>query len=71
MIDYLLAALNLEVEGSPIYEIGGSDIVSYGDILREYSRQRGLRCLMSAKARTISNEKLPDPITIEARNSIT
>ncbi len=46
MIDYLLAALNLEVEGSPIYEIGGADIVSYGDILREYSRQRGLHRLM-------------------------
>ena len=46
MIDYLLAALTLEVEGSPIYEIGGSDVVSYGDILREYSRQRGLHRLM-------------------------
>ncbi len=46
MIDYLLAALNLEVEGNPIYEIGGADIVSYGDIMREYSRQRGLRRLM-------------------------
>jgi uncharacterized protein YbjT (DUF2867 family) len=46
MIDYLVAALNLEVEGSPIYEIGGADIVSYGDILREYSRQRGLHRLM-------------------------
>ncbi len=46
MIDYLVAALSLEVEGSPIYEIGGADVVSYGDILREYSRQRGLRRLM-------------------------
>ena len=46
MIDYLLAALKLEVEGSPIYEIGGADIVSYGDILGEYSRQRGLHRLM-------------------------
>ena len=46
MIDYLLAALKLEVEGSPIYEIGGSDVVSYGDILREYSCQRGLHRLM-------------------------
>jgi len=46
VIEYLLAALNLEVEGSPIYEIGGSDIVSYGDIMGEYARQRGLRCLM-------------------------
>lgn len=46
MINYLVAALDLEVEGNPIYEIGGADIVSYGDIMREYSRQRGLRRLM-------------------------
>ena len=46
MIDYLLAVLSLEVEGNLIYEIGGSDVVSYGDILREYSRQRGLHRLM-------------------------
>ena len=42
MIDYLIAALKLETKGGAIYEIGGADIVSYGDILREYSRQRGL-----------------------------
>ena len=46
MIDYLLASLKLEAEGNPIYEIGGADIVSYGDILREYSHQRGLHRLM-------------------------
>jgi uncharacterized protein YbjT (DUF2867 family) len=46
MIDYLLAALTLEAEGNPIYEIGGADVVSYGDILREYSRQRGLHRVM-------------------------
>jgi uncharacterized protein YbjT (DUF2867 family) len=48
LIDYLVAALNLEVEGNPVYEIGGADIVSYGDILHEYSRQRGLRRRMIA-----------------------
>jgi uncharacterized protein YbjT (DUF2867 family) len=46
MIDYLVAALSLKVEASPIYEIGGADVVCYGDILREYSRQRGLHRLM-------------------------
>ncbi len=46
MIEYLVAALTLETEGNPVYEIGGADIVSYGDILREYSRQRGLHRLM-------------------------
>lgn len=46
MIEYLGAALKLEAGGNPIYEIGGADIVSYGDILREYSRQRGLHRMM-------------------------
>jgi hypothetical protein len=45
VIDYLLAALEIQVEGSPIYEIGGAEIVSYADIMREYSRQRGLHRL--------------------------
>ena len=46
MIEYLVAALTLEAEGNPVYEIGGADVVSYGDILREYSRQRGLHRMM-------------------------
>ncbi|HET6868864.1 MAG TPA: SDR family oxidoreductase [Solirubrobacteraceae bacterium] len=41
VIDYLLAAL--EYEGSAVFEIGGRDRVSYGEIIREYARQRGLR----------------------------
>lgn len=46
MIAYLVAALGLPEGTQRIYEIGGSDIVSYGDIMREYARQRGLRRLM-------------------------
>jgi tryptophan-rich sensory protein/uncharacterized protein YbjT (DUF2867 family) len=46
LLDYLVAALDLEVSGSPIYEIGGADRVSYGDLMREYARQRGLRRLI-------------------------
>jgi uncharacterized protein YbjT (DUF2867 family) len=46
IIDYLIAALDLAVEGNPIYEIGGVEVVSYGDIMREYTRQRGLRRLV-------------------------
>jgi hypothetical protein len=43
---YLLAAVTHDAEGSQIYEIGGADQVSYGDIMREYARQRGLRRIM-------------------------
>jgi uncharacterized protein YbjT (DUF2867 family) len=43
VLRYLLAAVDHTVEGSRIYEIGGKDRVSYGDLMREYARQRGLR----------------------------
>jgi len=46
VIAYLMAALDVEVDGSAISEIGGADRVSYGDIMLEYARQRGLRRLM-------------------------
>jgi uncharacterized protein YbjT (DUF2867 family) len=43
LIAYLLAALDTPIAGSQIVEIGGADQVSYGGIMREYARQRGLR----------------------------
>jgi uncharacterized protein YbjT (DUF2867 family) len=46
VIEYLIGGLDHEFAHSRIFEIGGADVVSYGDILREYARQRGLRCLM-------------------------
>lgn len=46
LIAYLRAARLHDATGSPIYEIGGTDRVTYGDIMREYARQRGLRRLM-------------------------
>jgi len=42
LIAYLVEALDLEREGSAVFEIGGPDRVSYGDLMREYARQRGL-----------------------------
>lgn len=46
VLAYLLEARDLPGDASAIYEIGGADRVSYGDIMREYARQRGLRRLM-------------------------
>lgn len=46
LLQYLAQALEVEVEGSPVFEVGGADVVSYGDLMREYARQRGLRRLM-------------------------
>jgi uncharacterized protein YbjT (DUF2867 family) len=46
LLAYLVAAIGLPGGPSQVYEIGGPDVVSYGDIMREYARQRGLRRLM-------------------------
>ena len=46
LLSYLVAAMDLPAGPSQVYEIGGPDVVSYGDIMREYARQRGLRRLM-------------------------
>jgi hypothetical protein len=43
LIEYLVAALRIEMGDSRVYEIGGADQVSYQEIMKEYSRQRGLR----------------------------
>lgn len=46
VISYLLEALDVEVDGSAVYEIGGADCVSYMDMMQEYARQRGLKRLV-------------------------
>jgi len=46
VLAYLSQALDHEPGESQIYEIGGPDQVSYGDLMREYARQRGLKRLM-------------------------
>lgn len=45
LLEYLVGALDQPLEGNPIIEIGGPDQVSYGDLMLEYARQRGLRRL--------------------------
>lgn len=46
VLAYLLAAKDLSTGESRIFEIGGPDVVTYGDLIREYARQRGLRRLL-------------------------
>jgi uncharacterized protein YbjT (DUF2867 family) len=46
VLDYLVEAADLGLDGSRVVEIGGADRVSYGDLMREYARQRGLRRVM-------------------------
>jgi uncharacterized protein YbjT (DUF2867 family) len=45
VLDYLAGALE-HPEATGIVEIGGPDILSYGDMMRTYARLRGLRRLM-------------------------
>ncbi len=42
LLAYLSASVELMVTASQIYEIGGPDQVSYGELMQEYARQRGL-----------------------------
>ncbi len=42
LLEYLRAALDLPPGTSQVYEIGGPDQASYGQIMKEYARQRGL-----------------------------
>ena len=46
LISYLLGALHHPLEQSAVYEIGGPDRVSYGDLMREYARLRNLKRVM-------------------------
>ncbi len=46
LVAYLVAALDLPEAGVVVYEVGGPDLVSYGDLMREYARLRGLRRAM-------------------------
>jgi len=43
VLSYLQAAVEVELEGSRVFEIGSRDTVSYSSLMREYARQQGLR----------------------------
>lgn len=41
VVEYLVAALELELDGDAIYEIGGADVVRYRDLVNEVAEQLG------------------------------
>lgn len=43
VLAYLLAARELPAGEGRTFEIGGSEVVTYADLIREYARQKGLR----------------------------
>lgn len=46
LLDYLIEALRIPISKYRIYEVGGTDQVSYADMMRAYGRQRGLTPLI-------------------------
>lgn len=46
IVDYLVEAVEFPEVGSRVIEVGSPDRVSYGDLMRQYARRRGLRRLM-------------------------
>ncbi|MGE3818169.1 MAG: NAD(P)H-binding protein [Isosphaeraceae bacterium] len=46
VLAYLLAAKDLPPGPSQVIEIGGADVSNYGDLIREYARQQGLKRLL-------------------------
>ena len=43
VLAYLRAAIDLPAGAHGVFEIGGPEVVSYGDMMREYAKLRGLR----------------------------
>jgi uncharacterized protein YbjT (DUF2867 family) len=43
VLEYLLAALHQPASAGRVIEIGGADVVTYGDMMRGYAEVRGLR----------------------------
>ena len=46
LLEYLRQAITVPLDGHRVFEIGGADVVSYGELMREYARRRGLRRVM-------------------------
>ncbi len=46
ILRYLIQAINLPLENSRIFEVGGADVISYGGLMQEYARQRKLKRIM-------------------------
>ena len=46
LLDYLMEAVNLPPDQNRVFEIGGTDVVTYGQLIKEYANQQGLRRLL-------------------------
>lgn len=46
VIEYLVSSLSIEFEKNMIFEIGGKDVLSYGDMIKQYAKIRNLKRLL-------------------------
>jgi uncharacterized protein YbjT (DUF2867 family) len=46
LLQYLVSAMDIDLQGSEIFEVGGADRISYHGLMKEYARQRKLKRLM-------------------------
>lgn len=46
VVEYLALSADVDLPGSMVVGIGGRDRMSYGELMREYARERGLRRVM-------------------------
>ena len=46
ILDYLIASLSIEFKENQVFEIGGKDVLSYGDMIKQYALTRKLRRLL-------------------------
>jgi uncharacterized protein YbjT (DUF2867 family) len=46
VLDYLVRALDVPESAGRVIEVGGSDVLTYGDMMRVFARVRGLRRLL-------------------------
>ena len=46
MLDYLVAALGTPASTGEVIEIGGADVITYGEMMTIYAGIRGLRRMM-------------------------
>ncbi len=43
VLDYLLEALNIQISKNTVIEIGGKDVLTYGEMIKKYAKIRGLK----------------------------
>ena len=46
ILDYLIASLDIQFKGNKVFEIGGKDVLSYGDMIKQYALIRKLKRLL-------------------------